>query len=260
MPPRRDLTHSRAFTLIELLVVISIIALLIAILLPALGAARASARSAACLSNVRQLGIAYTARYTDKPELIAYGGWNVPYEPMKEYLGDGGETRMCSETTGILDAENANWGVFGTAKLAWEPPMGGERGRGGYAHNGFFYDARAKGDGGKQWGPASTWPNAWFRGMEDVKDTTVTPLFADATWIDMWPHHKDRVPPDDTMGARAPALDRNPWQVGRMYLDRHPNRTINLVLVDGHAENTNIDSLWDWQWSKEFERSESPPK
>ena len=51
---RRD-----AFTLIELLVVISIIALLIAILLPALRAAREAARSAACLSNQKQIGIAF---------------------------------------------------------------------------------------------------------------------------------------------------------------------------------------------------------
>ncbi len=49
---------SRGFTLIELLVVIAIIAVLIALLLPAVQAAREAARCAACINNLKQIGLA----------------------------------------------------------------------------------------------------------------------------------------------------------------------------------------------------------
>ncbi|QEH37205.1 hypothetical protein OJF2_57920 [Aquisphaera giovannonii] len=47
-----------AFTLIELLVVIAIIAVLIALLLPAVQSAREAARRAACVNNLKQIGLA----------------------------------------------------------------------------------------------------------------------------------------------------------------------------------------------------------
>jgi prepilin-type N-terminal cleavage/methylation domain-containing protein len=55
---RQSAHHRRGFTLIELLVVIAIIAVLIALLLPAVQSAREAARRAACINNLKQIGLA----------------------------------------------------------------------------------------------------------------------------------------------------------------------------------------------------------
>jgi prepilin-type N-terminal cleavage/methylation domain-containing protein len=86
-------TH-RAFTLIELLVVISIIAILMAVLMPALKRAREGGKRAACLSNLKQLTLA----------------WNM--------YADENDDRLVNGATGYSDYTGGDWATH-AGELAW---------------------------------------------------------------------------------------------------------------------------------------------
>ncbi|UCG46141.1 MAG: prepilin-type N-terminal cleavage/methylation domain-containing protein [Phycisphaerales bacterium] len=66
----------QGFTLIELLVVIAIIAILMAILMPALQAAKDQARRVHCVSNVKQIALAYYIYKDDNDDKLV--GSHVP--------------------------------------------------------------------------------------------------------------------------------------------------------------------------------------
>jgi prepilin-type N-terminal cleavage/methylation domain-containing protein len=116
-----------AFTLIELLVVIAIIAILAAILFPVFAQAKAAAKTAAAISNVKQLDMAHImyngdnddmsfcpwARY---PEYIYTAQLIYPYCKNLQLMWDPGETRP--NLSNITDPTGPGaWGQYMT--LSW---------------------------------------------------------------------------------------------------------------------------------------------
>ena len=84
----------RAFTLVELLVVIAIIGILVALLLPAVQAAREAARRAACVNNIRQVGLALLNHHDTKGR-FPHGTYNLIdfRETLEPYNGK--QNRRC---------------------------------------------------------------------------------------------------------------------------------------------------------------------
>ncbi len=90
-----------AFTLIELLVVIAIIAILAALLLPSLASAKQAGRKTACLSNLRQIGLAIQSYAAESDGLIPYGPKAPPFtSPASFYPSTGSPTSLLSLQSG----------------------------------------------------------------------------------------------------------------------------------------------------------------
>jgi prepilin-type N-terminal cleavage/methylation domain-containing protein len=73
----RPRAKARGFTLVELLVVIAIISILAALLLPAFAASKNKARSAQCINNLHQWGLAYRMYADDNADFLPRRGQGV---------------------------------------------------------------------------------------------------------------------------------------------------------------------------------------
>src|SRR2546426_12101544 len=92
----------KGFTLIELLVGIAIIAILAAILFPVFAQAREKARAASCLSNTKQIALAFFMYTQDYDETTPGGGYaNFSFPDGSYHDETGAKSSTCCQYSAL---------------------------------------------------------------------------------------------------------------------------------------------------------------
>ena len=209
-----------AFTLIELLVVISIIAILAAMLLPAIGMVRDSARTAACQSNLRQVGMAVMAYANDADGILVpyYTGYAAPAWATIGPVGATWNWRGALELwdgidTGALHGWGGNGKVFSCpAQIAGKSPMSLLSRQATYSANSRL--------GASTIGSATPSPSCPVGGtpISRIGHSAEVLMISDGLWQPSIPHYNVGVAP---LAANLPEAP-------------HRSRT-NIAYLDGHT-------------------------
>lgn len=239
----------RGITLLELLVVIGIISVLASILLPVVSRVRRAARSVQCLANLREIESAYQTYVMANDGVSLYymhdlqphqgsGFWMTQLRPLYAHTDS---VRFCPEA---LDTS----GHWGGAMIAWGPMDFTSDLAGSYAFNGWNHRIRDRkgADITFSGGP----PAAYVKFTGDR--ASQTPVFGDAVWPDAWPRSTDPAPGNLSDGdERNQGKPPTENMMARFCIARH-GQSINLVYLDGHAENVQLADLWHQHWSNGF--------
>jgi prepilin-type N-terminal cleavage/methylation domain-containing protein/prepilin-type processing-associated H-X9-DG protein len=124
----RSRHRARGFTLIELLVVIAIIAVLAAMLLPALGKGKLKAQGLQCMSNHKQLTLAWKMYNDDNSETLLYAShWATPQPDRDPYVWVRGQMDFDPNNPSNWDvnqniAQSPLWPYCSKSAAIWKCP------------------------------------------------------------------------------------------------------------------------------------------
>ena len=222
VPARLLCQMKRAFTLIELLVVIAIIAILAGMLLPALAKAKAKAKGIACLSNCRQLGLAFKL-YADDADGVLVQLARAGAAPAGSFVPNAAATSWPDILQGFISDPRAF-----NCPVQQTPTVVGISNTFGIGCN---------------YPNLSVYLNQPVVREGDIAQPSATVAFADISWI----ANPGQANPDLWTATNQTSV--NPWDalcfrtVNNAFWGSLPSRTINrhdsrcnAALADGHAE------------------------
>ena len=243
---KRKFPSPNGFTLIELLVVIAIIAILAGMLLPALAKAKQKGKQTACLSNMRQIGLATMMYANEHNDFLPYGyAYTWPGQKELYWWQDLCRPYINSEPVYSCPSAfpHAHWTDLrppGTPKPLVKDYICNAQG-GAYPESGKKEWVNANGPFINNWGNPS-------RSMAEIQDTVGTIAICDGSTnvFEIW--RLEQVDAWNNAGFGPAFVGNSPDQKNATqgHVAKRHLRGFNASFCDGHAQYIKKSTLGMW--------------